>query len=611
MEERLAKVEKGQKDLESRLDGVNQNISDQIAQSHVSIIAQMTSLLAKMKGKEGIPTDSSHVEDHEGVSSHARVNPEGPKMGKKVFINLGGASASRPGGVTTSQPVDIEGDQENEVPDLSLMEEVERLRVELEKKYEEKFRLFEEKLRNIQEVDEQGNNASDLSLVVDLVLPPKFKVPDFDKYDGTTCPSAHITMYCRKMAAFVKDEKLLIHCFQDNLTGSAIRWYTSLSRENIKTWKDLSRAFVDHYKHVIDMTPNRIMLEGMEQRVNESLRQYAQRWRDVAAQIQPAIPEHEITPMFINTLKGALFDRLINNTTQRFADMVKTGESIEVAIKSGRIDSGESHRKSYKKKENEVNTVNTYTALKSFTLSAHQATSGGGQSSSKREIRPPKKENEKMNFTLIPMSYADLYTHLYEAELVRPYHVTPFKPPFPAWYDENANYEYHGGVLGHTIENCIAFKKFVQRLIKTGVLQLDEPNTTTNPLPNHAGRGVNAIEEQCTRKAKTCVSKVRSPLQWVFQQLCMARLIDRGMVVVLNGCGPYCEYHQQEGHDIQCCEEFKQVVQELMNSKEIEFFEGDEESRNLEVCASDDAKVKFGLDRPFVIPRKTKEKALN
>ena len=40
---------------------------------------------------------------------------------------------------------------------------------------------------------------------------PKFKVLDFDKYKGTTCPKNHLKMYCRKMGAYAKDEKLLIH----------------------------------------------------------------------------------------------------------------------------------------------------------------------------------------------------------------------------------------------------------------------------------------------------------------------------------------------------------------------------------------------------------------
>ena len=72
-------------------------------------------------------------------------------------------------------------------------------------------------------------DASKMSLVPDLVLPPKFKVPTFDKYDGTKCPSAHLYMYCRKMTGHTNNDKLLIHCFQDSLTGSATRWYNQLS----------------------------------------------------------------------------------------------------------------------------------------------------------------------------------------------------------------------------------------------------------------------------------------------------------------------------------------------------------------------------------------------
>ena len=37
-----------------------------------------------------------------------------------------------------------------------------------------------------------------LYLVPDIVIPSKFKVPDFDKYKGTTCPKNHLKMYCRK-----------------------------------------------------------------------------------------------------------------------------------------------------------------------------------------------------------------------------------------------------------------------------------------------------------------------------------------------------------------------------------------------------------------------------
>ena len=46
-----------------------------------------------------------------------------------------------------------------------------------------------------------------------VVIPLEFKVADFDKYKGTTCPKNDLKMYCRKMGAYAKDEIFLMHFF--------------------------------------------------------------------------------------------------------------------------------------------------------------------------------------------------------------------------------------------------------------------------------------------------------------------------------------------------------------------------------------------------------------
>ena len=78
----------------------------------------------------------------------------------------------------------------------------------------ERIEHMKERLRAI---EGGGNYAfadiAELCLIPDVVIPPKFKVPDFDKYKGTTCPKNHLKMYCRKMVAYVKDEKLFMHFF--------------------------------------------------------------------------------------------------------------------------------------------------------------------------------------------------------------------------------------------------------------------------------------------------------------------------------------------------------------------------------------------------------------
>ena len=66
-------------------------------------------------------------------------------------------------------------------------------------KAQRKLELIEERLKMVEGSDAYNLvDVSKMSLVPDLVLPSIFKVPTFDKYDGTKCPSAHLYMYCQK-----------------------------------------------------------------------------------------------------------------------------------------------------------------------------------------------------------------------------------------------------------------------------------------------------------------------------------------------------------------------------------------------------------------------------
>ena len=168
-----------------------------------------------------------------------------------------------------------------------------------------KLEVLEERLRAIEgRGSYEFGDAAGLCLVSDVVIPPKFKVLDFEKYKGTTCPKFHLTMYCRKMAAHAHDEKLLIHCFQDSLGGVALNWYMHLEPTRISSWKDLVDAFLKQYKYNIDMTPGRMQLQNMAKKSSKTFKEYAQRWRELAAQVEPPLYEKEMITMFIETLQA-------------------------------------------------------------------------------------------------------------------------------------------------------------------------------------------------------------------------------------------------------------------------------------------------------------------
>ena len=86
---------------------------------------------------------------------------------------------------------------------------------------QQRYSLLDKKLKEIEGVDDLGSmDSRELSLVPDVIIPPKFKMPKFEKYDGTKCPENHLAMYYSKMAGHARNEDLLIHVFYDCLTGT-------------------------------------------------------------------------------------------------------------------------------------------------------------------------------------------------------------------------------------------------------------------------------------------------------------------------------------------------------------------------------------------------------
>ena len=88
----------------------------------------------------------------------------------------------------------------------------------------------------------------------------------------------------------------------------------------------------------------------MEKKAIETFREYAHKWRDLAAQVQPPIIDKELNKMFLNTLKAPYYDRMIGNSNTNFSDVVSVGEMVESGIKLDKIESAEAKKSTSKKK---------------------------------------------------------------------------------------------------------------------------------------------------------------------------------------------------------------------------------------------------------------------
>ncbi|KAJ9181384.1 hypothetical protein P3X46_009519 [Hevea brasiliensis] len=100
----------------------------------------------------------------------------------------------------------------------------------------EKLSTLEERLRAIEGLNIYGSvDVASLRLVPDVVVPPKFKVPDFDKYTGKSDPHIHLATYIAKMSALTDDDRLLVHFFHESLSGAALRWCIQLDRSKLRS----------------------------------------------------------------------------------------------------------------------------------------------------------------------------------------------------------------------------------------------------------------------------------------------------------------------------------------------------------------------------------------
>ncbi|XP_050920293.1 uncharacterized protein LOC127137930 [Lathyrus oleraceus] len=87
---------------------------------------------------------------------------------------------------------------------------------------EDKYRVLEERLKVIEGFSIFGVDAMGMCLVPDVDIPTKFKTHNFEKYKGVSYPRNHLRMFVRKMAAYIVNEKLMMHILQDNLSGESL-----------------------------------------------------------------------------------------------------------------------------------------------------------------------------------------------------------------------------------------------------------------------------------------------------------------------------------------------------------------------------------------------------
>ena len=69
---------------------------------------------------------------------------------------------------------------------------------------------------------------------------------------------------------------------------------------------------MEYYRFNTKIAPDCIVLMGTEKKDRESFREYAQRWHELATQVQPLMMEDEIIKWFIYNLKPPYYEKMIS-----------------------------------------------------------------------------------------------------------------------------------------------------------------------------------------------------------------------------------------------------------------------------------------------------------
>ncbi|PKI61036.1 hypothetical protein CRG98_018598 [Punica granatum] len=173
--------------------------------------------------------------------------------------------------------------------------------LETEVEQEQRLKKMEENIKALQSGGSRLDAGDgDWILFPGMRLPPKIKVPEFQRYHGTTDPRHHLRHYRGKMLQYWDYEEFVIHTFWDSLAGAAL-----------------------------DCT--------MEMADDQSFEAYAVKWRARAAKHVPPISEAQQIQLFHSTLTGAYYLHLLAHTSS-FSSLIDAGKKLDIGIKLGKIE---------------------------------------------------------------------------------------------------------------------------------------------------------------------------------------------------------------------------------------------------------------------------------
>ncbi|XP_031375657.1 uncharacterized protein LOC116190138 [Punica granatum] len=406
---------------------------------------------------------------------------------------------------------------------------------------EQRLKKMEENIKALQSGGPRLDAGDcDWSLFPGMRLPPKIKVPEFQRYHGTTDPRHHLRHYRGKMLQYWDYEEFVIHTFQDSLAGAALDWYMSLKAADIPTWTDLSGKFIDQYKYCAETPPTLLELSTMEMAEDQGFEAYAVKWRARAAKHVPPISEAQQIQLFHSTLKGAYYLHLLAHTSS-FSNLIDAGKKLDIGVKLGKIEGPA------EKKEGE--------SSKKVATGTPSAGNRRGKDASVNAVNSGRQAPQQysINYTPAPpttQAYAPPPVH-YQQQLPAQqvyYSAPPASFPLPAPH------------------NYVPIPPPIQQ---------SRPPASRTPQP--VQRAPAPQDQQSTAPRRRQFTPLPAPLSHIYRQLLAGNRIksvapNPDFDPTIQDQSRHCEYHQgAPGHTTDDCWKLREKIQAMIDGKQLTF----------------------------------------
>ncbi|XP_030936244.1 uncharacterized protein LOC115961396 [Quercus lobata] len=189
-------------------------------------------------------------------------------------------------------------------------------------------------------MDEMRENMKRMNPVEDLVhridspftasinghpLPPKFKMPFLDSYDGARDPFDHIATFKTTMHLQGVPDKIMCRAFPTTLKGPARVWFSKIPSNSVSSFEELSKLFVNNFIGGQRHKCSSSSLLTIEQGENESLRSFITRFNREASMVDDKL----LLVAFHNRVNSDLFiHKLYEKEPQFMAELVHSAQNF-------------------------------------------------------------------------------------------------------------------------------------------------------------------------------------------------------------------------------------------------------------------------------------------